>query len=470
MDLLKLFKKAPVPTTEVALAVSPYAIQGARWSNADESVDNALAKFGYQIYKDMMSDGVVKSCMQVKIYGVTVGGWDVLPAVGDADPRYQEAQDIATFVKWNLSEMSGSVESVLASIAGPAMKNGFSVNEINWKMLEKEPYSGMVGLDCIKLRPSETFTFDIDQFGNVNGLIQRIMGNEIHVPLDKVLLFTYDPQQTGLPQGCSDLRAAYGPYKEKLAHRQYRSVAGDKYSTPLAVGHYPPGTPKADQEKFLAVLKTIAVDTAIALPTGMEVEFLQASQSVMAPFTETIDSCNKEISRAILGQVLATDEGKTGTGSYAQARIHEGILGMFLTDLRENVSETVLYEQLVKRLVDFNYDTDLYPKIKLAAPSKDDLIALANAYDIMMKNGAVDPSEQFMRQTLGWPVMPQALMEQRKQAELDAQKALPAPPVGGDEPDAPVETPAKAPETPVKRPVAPMSTGSMKATPLEGTL
>jgi hypothetical protein len=135
-----------------------------RWTNADADVDNALAKLGYQIYKDMMSDGVVKSCMQVKIYGVTVGGHAVLPAVGEAEAGYEKAQEIAKFVEWNLSEMKGSVETLLADIAGPAMKNGFSVQEKVWKVLEKEPYKGRLWLEIPRYRSKSgnPYPFDVE--------------------------------------------------------------------------------------------------------------------------------------------------------------------------------------------------------------------------------------------------------------------------------------------------------------------
>lgn len=462
MNLLSLFKKTPVPQQEMTFVAPRTTTDWMRYTNADSSIDNALATYGYQVYKDMMADGVVKSCMLVKTYGVTVGGNSILPAVGEGEENYELAQEIADFVKWNLSEMTGSLETILADTVGPAMKNGFSVQEKVWQVLEKEPYKGKIGLKCVKLRPSETFTFDIDQYGNIVKLIQTVGGEIIEVPVDRMILFTYDPQQTGLPQGCSDLRAAYGPYKEKLAHRKWRSVAAEKFATPTVLGHYPPGTPTSKITEFLNVLKTFATDTALAVPTGMEVELLQANGSIMAPYTETIDSCNKEIARAIFGQVLATDEGKTGTGSYAQARIHEGILGMFFDSLRQDVSEA-LNEQLVKPLVDFNYQTSLYPRIKLAPPDKRDIIALARVIDTLTAHGYIKNTEPFVRQEFGFPPMPQDLMGVEQ----------PPAPVGENEPtEEPQKIDAKAPRMAVEADDdAKMSGSYYKATPIgESTL
>jgi len=446
MDLLKRFKKAPAaPIEEVTIVGSRYLKDMMAYTNFDSEVDDALAKHGYSLYvKEMMADDQVKACMQIKKLGVTVGGHAVLPAVGEGEAEYEQAQEIADFVDWCLKEMTGSVDSVLMNTAH-ALVPGFSVQEIIWKELDKEPYAGKIGIDCVKLRPSESFTFDIDFHGNINQLIQTVDGQKINVPLEKVLLFTYDPQQTGRPQGVSDLRAAYSHWWAKKGQMKWRQVAAEKFAAPTVVGKYPPGTSKSAQQELLNVLKTFATDTAIVVPVGVEVELLQAGGSVMLPYTEAIDSCNKGIARAIFGQVLATDEGKTGTGSYAQAKIHKGILGMFLDGLRESVAETVLYEQLVKRLVDYNYDTHLYPKIKLAPPDERDLTALAGVMDVLLKNGVVLKQEPFIRQEFGFPPIPQDLAEALMQ--------LPPSPVGENDPVGSVrveERPSEASETPVE--------------------
>jgi len=422
-----------------------------KWSNLDSSVDDALAKHGYSLYtQQMMADDQIKSCIMIKKLGVVVGGHEIHPAVGQGEQGYKEAQKVADFVAWCLSEMDGSIESLLMSIAH-ALVPGFSVSEILWKEIEQKPYVGMIGIDRIKSRPAENFTFDIDQHGNVRKLVQKVGGAEVDVPLDKVLLYTYDPQQTGKPQGVSDLRAAYAHWWSKRSLMKWRNVAAEKYACPTVLGKYPPGTSEAQKTAFLKALKSFVTDTAIAVPDAMNVELLQVSNSVMAPYTDSIDSCDKSIARSIFGQVLATDEGKSSSGSYAQAKIHQGILGMFLDGLRKEIAEEVLREQLIKRLVDYNFQTEFYPRVVLSKVEERDLTAMAAVMKVLLDGGAIHPDEPFIRSQFGYPPKPLEIVEAEEAAKeaagLDSESEMPT---GEQREGSPAAGPSVGNRTPAK--------------------
>jgi len=384
--------------------------QAYRYTTTNADVDTVLAAKGLRMYtRDMMADDQVKSCVKIKTLGVLVGGYSVQPAVGEDEDGYEEAQDIADFVDYCLREMTGSIEAVLSNIAW-AMVPGFSVNEINWRIFEDGEYKGKIGLDSIRPKPSDSFTFDMDAYGDVHGLFQWVgQGQPVPVPLDKILLFSYDDQRTGLPQGVSDLRAAYQHYWSKQGLMKWRNVGAEKHGVPMVLGRYPVNMPKRQQDELLNALKSVQTDAAIIVPQGVEVEFMAVSQSSMFDFNGAIDNCNKGIARGIFGQVLATDEGSDGGGSYAQAKIHKGILGMHLDGLRREIAEEVLREQLIKRLVNYNFQTTLYPDIILAPPDDRDLESLARIMDVLLKGGVVDPREPFIREEFGFPPKPEEL-------------------------------------------------------------
>jgi len=98
------------------------------------------------------------------------------------------------------------------------------------------------------------------------------------------------------------------------------------------------------------------------------VSLLEASRSAPASYRDLIDFCNAEISKAILGATQTVEEGRRG--SYALSRAHSQVRqerveadGIAIAD--------VLQQQLVKRIVDFNFVTDRYPQILLRFPWKE---------------------------------------------------------------------------------------------------
>jgi phage gp29-like protein len=415
LDKFKLNKvKASVSPSlsEEARAINPLQATSFKWSNYTIDVDPVLLRRGYELYtRDMMSDDQVKSCVMIKQFGVTVGGYSVSPCVGELNENYKTAKDIADFTNYVIDRMQGSFIELLKNIAS-AIISGFSINEINWDIIEdvNSPYNGMVGIKNIKIRPSHTFTFEIDEYGNYTQIIQLIGGIRSWYPAEKFLIFTNDPQNTGLPQGVSDLRAAYKHWWSKDALMRFRNVAAEKYSSPTVVGTYAAGASKEQQLALLNICRKISVDSAVIKPAGTEIELLETKNSIIMPYDQAIDAENKSIARAIFGQILATDEG-SGTGSYAQAKIHRGILGMFLSDLRNTIAEHVIVEQLFKRLIDFNFNSDLYPKCELNPPDDIDVDVIANAMDQMLTQGVINKDEPFIRQLLGFPPKPQELID-----------------------------------------------------------
>jgi phage gp29-like protein len=422
-------KPTPQPDMrEQVRAVSLFDLQSRRYSNAFSELDPVLSRKGYEVYtRDMMADDQVCRCVHLLKLGVVVGGWSVAPAVGEGEEGYQEAQDIADFVEHCIDQMQGSLERVCMNIAD-AVVPGFSVAEINWLLFEGGPYDGMVGIDSIKPKPAATFTFDLDEFGTVKQLLQTIgTTREEPVALDKVLLYTYDQQATGLPQGMSALRAAHRHWWRKNSLMQWEMVAAEKHACPTPWGTYPKGTPKQLQDDLLKALESFQTDTAVITMEGATITLLEPKSSVMAPYEDGIASANMAIARAILGQTLAVEESTSGTGSYAQAKVHAGVLAMFLGGIRREIAEEVLKEQLVKRLVNYNFTTDLYPSIILSEPDERDLESLARVFDVLLKGGVVDPKEPMIREEFGLPPMPQELAEEQaakvEAAEIAAEKA-----------------------------------------------
>ena len=320
--------------------------------------DDLIGRRGYAIYDQMQRDAQVQACLMIKKLAVLSRGWEVHPASGNPGDI-----EVADFVRFALSEMRGSILDVLFSVLD-ALAKGFSVLEMNYCVLDKEPHKGRVGLASIKAKDPSTFGFDTDEFLNVRGLTRTpAPGRNASLPPDKFVLYSYMPKYES-PYGTSDLRAAYKHYWSKDVLTRFMNLYLEKYGSPTVRGSYKRGTPKQAQEELLRVLDKIQQQTAIVIPEDVQVELMEAERGGEAGYLEAIEFHDKQISRAILCQTLMTDEG-SHVGSFALAKVHLDVLKMCLRKLKRDLEESVMQEQVIRRLVDYNFTVSAYPTFSL---------------------------------------------------------------------------------------------------------
>ena len=350
----KFGRKGPV-LGEVAAARVRLSSSSLRTSTY--SGDELLSKKGLAIYDEMQNDSQVRSCLNTKKFAILSKGWDIQPA--SDDPQDME---IAAFVKYCLEDMRGSVQDVLFNIMD-ALAKGFSVCEINYRMIPDGRYKGMVGLESIKAKNPASFDFDMDEFLNVRNLALTVENTHADLPIEKFIIFTYMPSYEQ-PYGQSDLRSAYKHWWSKDLIMRFWNQYLEKFGMPTAKGSYRRGMPKEQQDDLLRVLDKIQQETAIVVPEDVTIELLEAQRGGEAGYRDSIEFHNRQIAKAILGQTLSSDEGLR-SGSYAMAKVHLDVLYFYLQKLKRDLEETVMREQLIRRLVDFNFDAGRYPRFSL---------------------------------------------------------------------------------------------------------
>ena len=391
------------PTGEIATARGTSAAELGRI--APYNPDDLIGKRGYAIYDKMQQDAQVQACLTIKKLAVLSRGWEVHPASNDA-----RDVDVADFVRFALRSMRGSILDVLYNVLD-ALAKGFSVLEINYAILDREPYAGCVGIASIKAKDPSTFAFDTDEYLNIKGLTRTGLGmlgpdlksgpNISALDPAKFVVYSYMPRYES-PYGTSDLRAAYKHYWSKDVLMRFMNLYLEKYGSPTAKGSYKRGTPKASQEELLAVLDKIQQETAIVIPEDVQVELLEAHRGGEAGYLQAIEFHDKQISRAILCQTLMTDEG-TRVGSFALAKVHLDVLKMCLRKLKRDLEEAVMGEQVIKRLVDYNFRVCAYPTFSLGPLEDTDVAALAGVIEKLVSGQIIKPDEEWIRGYLGLP-------------------------------------------------------------------
>ena len=193
-----------------------------------------------------------------------------------------------------------------------AVFRGYAVHETVWQREGQYLMPSML-ID----RPQRRFIFTPD-----NELRLLTRGE----PVDGVELGNYKWLMTrhmpsfSNPYGVALLSSCFWPYTFKHNGFKYFVKFCEKFGIPWAIGKYPAGTPKTDQDALADALAQMIEDAVAAIPADGSVELLEAKSSGQLVHERLINVCNKEMSKALTSQTLATEI--QGQGSRAASETH----------------------------------------------------------------------------------------------------------------------------------------------------
>lgn len=314
---------------------------------AFQNPDEFTAGNGLETYDRMMTDAQVRMAVNYKRFAVISSDWEIAPA-SDSE---QDAE-IAGFIRASLENMRGSVVQSVFGVMN-ALVHGYSISEMVFEPIEGGRFDGKWGLKAIKPKHPEDYDFDLDRFGNIKGLmLTDETGKQSKVPAWKFVIYTYLPE-FGRPWGRSDLRAVYKHWWSKDFLLKWWNIYLETFGAPTRVGKYPAGSTSVSKQSDLKrVLRDIVNNTAITLPDDMDIEFITSAGN--AGFESAVEYHDSQIVKGILGQTLTSGEGRR-VGSLALGNVHQETMEDYVTFLRRDIAETVMREQVIRRLVEFNY-------------------------------------------------------------------------------------------------------------------
>ncbi len=317
--------------------------------------DDLAAGKGLDTYDRMMTDAQVRMAVNYKRFAVISSDWEIAPASDSPADK-----EIAAFVKSALDNMNGSLVQAVFGIMN-ALVHGYSISEMVFEPIESGAFAGKWGLRAVKPKHPEDYDFDLDRFGNIKSLLLTDENSkQTKVPAWKFALYTYLPE-FGRPWGRSDLRAVYKHWWSKDFLLKWWNIYLETFGAPTRVGKYPAGSTSVSKQTDLKrVLRDIVNNTAITLPDDMDIEFITAAGN--AGFETAVEYHDAQIVRGILGQTLTSSEGKR-VGSLALGNVHQETMEDYVTFLRRDIAESVMREQIIRRLVEFNYSgVDTLPR------------------------------------------------------------------------------------------------------------
>lgn len=285
--------------------------------------------------------------------------------------------------------MEGSPHSILSQ-AMDAFAKGWSTQELVWDLgefssshlagdryprpqgrglSERAAVSAQAGpnsrlrLRAVRPKDPSLFGLEVDAFGRVKSLKLQLPG-EAAVELPRAKFVVYRNRESyARPKGRSDLDAAYRHWTAKQEMLGAWGFHLSRFAMPTVLGRFERGLPSNEQEALLAALQALQDHTALLYPSEVAIDTLGGEREASAGFMEAIEFHNREISRAILGQTLTTDEGKR-VGSLALGKVHLQVLLLQLEAIRRELADVVMTEQVIRPMVELNFGPGDVPRFE----------------------------------------------------------------------------------------------------------
>lgn len=356
-------------------------------------IDQVTEDFGSDVYARMMYDAQVSATINVLRAAILETGVNASCAIDDKDDDgYEQAADLVDQVDEMFSNLTIALDDVIWDMLDAiAMGNRMAeqIFAVDTSHTGKQRYV----LQTLAVKPYESTAFVVDAYLNVLGILGRIPGQPFGVqqgmlladlehttnllPRSKFAVLTFRPKN-GDPRGSSLLRAAFSPWQQK------QQLAGEflkfltQFASPSLIGFTAEtaepsamanadGTPMLDaygnplimtpEDNMLAALQAFANGTATAFPFGAKVQPIEMTGDGQ-PFLLAFDFLDKQITKAVLHQTLATEEGQHQ--SRAASGTHKDILDTITREAKRPV-ERMLERDVLATWLRLNGTPELLP-------------------------------------------------------------------------------------------------------------
>lgn len=312
------------------------------------------------IFEEMLQDAHIYAKLEQLKDRVNSMQWDVRPS--DLE---KSSADIAAFVKECFGALG--VKQLMQDMM-MAVEYGFSVVEIIWR--EKD---GMWLPERALGRRSDRFSFTEE--GSL-----ALKDGITSIPLDeeyKFIVHRNSPKNEN-PYGTPVLSKCYWPWMFKKAGFRYWLTVAEKYGVPTVLALFD-SIDDADSRRrareLAENLYNIQSDAAVALANVDSVQVLE-TKGTSQDFSELVQICNTEISKAITGEILTSDT--STNGSYSLAKQHLETLEVKSGRIAKSIAETVT-KTLVRWITELNFGDASVPLFVLDTQAEADWDVIKDA-------------------------------------------------------------------------------------------
>jgi hypothetical protein len=420
----------PDPQAEVLPALpgsrwpssSLYTAAGALVQTLPLASDDLTQDFGVAIYDQMALDPQIHAGRRILVtaalnqpvqFSIPVPRQS---PTGASNPQYDRAAKLTAFVRDGFRRLPVPLETTLFEMATGALTHGHCLAE----KVEGPParvlpnYGPLRVLVDLKPRPLTAYAFVQDVYANTLGITPRALapvGQTTYAQgtlatgapvysLDHFAVLTWNGQYRD-PRGQSLLRAAFGAWWKKRQAEPGLLAYLARFGQPSLDLEMAPNTPdqvtvdgevQASRDLYLAMGQAYQAGGIQVRPPGSK-SALQEASGDGAAYIQAEALWNREISMALLGQTLATNEAQHE--SRAAATVHQDILALLIRYIKFWLADFV-YHQLIVPWVRMNFGESavpLAPTVSLGQTDPENLAAVANAIAQMTSAGYWDATQ-----------------------------------------------------------------------------
>ncbi len=287
----------------------------------------------FEAYRSMKKDGKISSLLKLRKVGVLSFPWRI--EQGNAP------DNVHAFVREKLTERLNWDRDIQELLS--AIEYGYAVSEVIWAKQGRYWVP-----DALMARRADRFRFRADWTPVLaNGM------KPITVPY-KLLVYRNDPENES-PYGTAELARCYWPHSFKQAGFEFWMRAVEKFSVPSVLALFDSTDERQARERSQSIatsLERVRSGSGAGLANVKSVHALELKGG-LKDFQVLINTCNSEISFALTGQSLATQEAEHGTR--AQAEVHNRTLIEICRGDAKGLTGTL--QELINWMVEINFGT-----------------------------------------------------------------------------------------------------------------
>ena len=393
--------------------------------DTDEYVSDLTGTTLYTTVDKMRwSDASVQAALLLCELPIRSAEWDIEPA-GD-DPLSVE---IADFVKNNiLNGLTIPWEDTLRQIL-LMHPYGCMVFEVVYKITEDNKIGWRKWAPRL---PKTIEKWNSNPNGELESVMQRVYKDnkyiQVVIPVQKLMVFTHRREGDNY-LGISLLRQAYKHWFFRDKYYKIDAVAQERLGIGIPVITLPVGYTDDDYNKAVIMATNLRGHERahVIKKTGWEVEMLDLKASTLKDPSVMLEHHTREILKSVLAQFA--DLGSKSVGSFALSEDQSTLFLQSLDASAKVIEEIINWE--IKKLVDYNWTVDEYPKLTHADLGIRDFKALSEAIQSLTFANVLTPDpelEDYMRRVMKLPERPEEIVassdvkQEKDQLGLDGQK------------------------------------------------
>jgi SPP1 gp7 family putative phage head morphogenesis protein len=378
--------------------------------------DELLYNKGVGVYAKMKNDDQVKAVLEFKTQAVASRNFFF-----DIDEENKQHEEMALFFEAMLKNVKGSFRDSLKFILS-ALDNGYSITEKVYATFEYEGKQ-MWGVKAFKLRPYETFVFDIDVHGNILKVEQEAGSRRIEIPLHKIIHFVHQPQIDEI-YGRSDLRACYRDWWSKDNIIKFRNIHLERHASGWVWASVNSALSTENETALKSFFNSMSTGLGAIFPEGIDINHVMPTKT--DAFEKAIAACDKAIAKSMLVPNLLGLSEQGNTGSFAQSQTQFDMFMFVLDDIAARLEED-LNEQVFRPIALWNYGTADFPRFKFSPVSdaaRNEMLTIWG--DLISKSAVVrtEADETHIRNLMEFPQKPEE--EEVPEVPPEDQDVIPA--------------------------------------------